>query len=50
MTDHDVKELHEKTVNLETLWRWKKKMFYFTEKSRALPNQLQDRLFSILMS
>ena len=23
MADQDVKESHEKTVNLETLWRWK---------------------------
>ena len=24
MADQDVKESHEKTVNLETLWRWNK--------------------------
>ena len=28
MADQDVKESHEKTVNLETLWRWNKVNYF----------------------
>ena len=46
MADQDVKEAHEKTVNLEMLWRWNKnKYFILLKNSRTLENKFQDRLF-----
>ena len=32
MVDEDVKESHEKTVNLETLWRWNKNKYFILLK------------------
>ena len=32
MVDEDVKESHEKTVNLETLWRWNKNKHFILLK------------------
>ena len=32
MVDEDVKESHEKTVNLKTLWRWNKNKYFILLK------------------